>query len=73
MDQTHPLTYIQDIIMREVHKHQRNPVHQTFLMGDLSSSWTNTDKGAPTQPYSTGQIGWGGTILAVCWPPLTQT
>ena len=27
LDQTHPLTYIQDLIMREVHKHQRNPAY----------------------------------------------
>jgi hypothetical protein len=45
MNQTHPLTYIQDLIMREAHKHQRNPTHQMILMGDLNSSWTTTDRG----------------------------
>ena len=28
MDQHHPLTFIQDLIMRETHKHQRQPNHQ---------------------------------------------
>ena len=60
MDQTHPLTYIQDLIMREVHKHQRNPGHQTFLMGDLNSSWTNADKGGahPALQHWANKMGW---------------
>ena len=60
LDQTHPLTYIQDLIMREVHKHQRNPTHQTLLMGDLNSSWTNTDRGGTHPALQTwaNQMGW---------------
>ena len=45
LDQHHPLTYIQDLIMRETHKHQRKPNHQTLLLGDLNSSWIDSDKG----------------------------
>ena len=37
-EQHHPLTYIQDLIMRETHKHQRTPGNQTILLGDLNSS-----------------------------------
>ena len=60
LDQTHPLTYIQDLIMRDVHKHQRNPTHQTLLMGDLNSSWTNTDRGGAHPALQTWaqQMGW---------------
>ena len=43
--QHHPLTYIQDLIMRETHKHQRTPGNQTILMGDLNSSWLDSNKG----------------------------
>ena len=74
LDQTHPLTYIQDIIMREVHKHQRNPVHQTFLMGDLNSSWTNTDKGGahPALQHWASRMGWDNPsrTLATAHPEL---
>ena len=44
-DQHRSLTYIQDLIMRETHKHHRNPVNQTILVGDLNSSWLESDKG----------------------------
>ena len=44
LDQHHPLSYIQDLIMRETHKHQRKPNHQTLLLGDLNSSWIDSDK-----------------------------
>ena len=44
-DQHHSLTYIQDLIMRETHKHQRTPGNQTILMGDFNSSWLDSDKG----------------------------
>ena len=44
-NQHHPLTYIQDLIMRETHKHQRIPDNQTILMEDLNSSWMDSDKG----------------------------
>ena len=30
--------------MRETHKHQRQPNHQTILLGDLNSSWIDSDK-----------------------------
>jgi hypothetical protein len=29
--------------MRKTHKHQRRPNHQTILLGDLNSSWLDTD------------------------------
>ena len=32
-EQHHPLTFIQDLIMRETHKHQRTPGNQTILLG----------------------------------------
>ena len=44
-DQHRLLTYIQDLIMRETHKHQRNPGNQTIPVGDLNSSWLDSDKG----------------------------
>ena len=67
LDQTHPLTYIQDLIMREVHKHQRNPTHQTLLMGDLNSSWTNTDRGGAHSVLRTwaNQMGWDNPSLTL--------
>ena len=59
-DQHRPLTYIQDLIMRETHKHQRNPVNQTILVGDLNSSWLESDKGGthPALHRWANQMGW---------------
>jgi len=31
--------------MRETHKHQRQANHRTLLLGDLNSSWLDSDKG----------------------------
>ena len=59
-DQHRPLTYIQDLIMRETHKHQRKPGNQTILMGDLNSSWLDSDKGGthPALHRWATQMGW---------------
>ena len=58
--QHHPLTFIQELIMRETHKHQRQPNHQTILLGDLNSSWTDQDKGGthPALHRWANQTGW---------------
>ena len=59
-DQHCPLTYIQGLITRETHKHQRNPGNQTILMGDLNSSWLDSDKGGthPALHRWANQMGW---------------
>ena len=59
-DQHHPLTYLQDLIMRETHKHQRKPTNQTILLGDLNSSWLDTDRGGthPALHRWASQMGW---------------
>ena len=59
-EQHHPLTYIQDLIMRETHKHQRTPGNQTILLGDLNSSWLDSDKGDthPALHRWVNQMGW---------------
>jgi hypothetical protein len=60
LDQTQPRNYIQDLIMREVHKHQRNSTHQTILLGDLNFSWTHMDRGGthPALQHWCNQMGW---------------
>ena len=46
--------------MRETHKHQRTPGNQTMLMGDLNSSWLDSDKGGthPALHRWATQTGW---------------
>ena len=46
--------------MRETHKHQRTPGNQTILMGDLNSSWMDSDKGGthPALHRWANQMGW---------------
>ena len=60
LDQHHPLSYIQDLIMRETHKQQRKPNHQTLLLGDLNSSWIDSDKGGthPALQRWANRTGW---------------
>ena len=59
-DQHCPLTYIQGLITRETHKHQRNPGNQTILMGAPNSSWLDSDKGGthPALHRWANQMGW---------------
>ena len=71
IDQHHPLTFIQDLIMRETHKHQLQPNHQTILLGDLNSSWLDTTKVARILPYTDGLTGRVGRTPAA--PSLTKT
>ena len=46
--------------MRETHKHQRTPGNQTILMGDLNSSWLDSDKGGTHLALHrwANQMGW---------------
>jgi hypothetical protein len=46
--------------MRETHKHQRKPGNQPILMGDLNSSWLDSDKGGthPALHRWANQMGW---------------
>ena len=46
--------------MRETHKHQCKPNHQTLLLGDLNSSWTDSDKGGthPALQRWANRTGW---------------
>jgi endonuclease/exonuclease/phosphatase family metal-dependent hydrolase len=46
--------------MRETHKHQRQPNHPTILLGDLNSSWLDTDKGGthPALHKWANRTGW---------------
>ena len=71
--QHHPLTYIQELIMRETHKHQRQANHQTLLLGDLNSSWIDSDKGALTQPFTGGPTAPAGETLDERSPTNTLT
>ena len=49
--------------MRETHKHQRKPTNQTILLGDLNSSWLDTDRGGthPALHRWASQTGWEKT------------
>jgi hypothetical protein len=59
LDQHHPLTYIHELIMRETHKHQRQANHQTLLLGDLNSSWIDSNKeGTHPALHRANRTGW---------------